>query len=382
MRGGALSDSAKEAVRAGGAGRIEGYDLARALAIFGMVAVNFKVVMGAGGWGSEARPGPEWLQFLTGLLEGRAAATFVVLAGVGVALGTRRAVASGDPQALSSARKTLWKRAAFLFFGGLLFATVWEADILHFYGWYIGIGALLIAFPSRALLAAAALLMIAFPALLLAFSYEAEWNLDTLAYEGFWTPAGQARHLFFNGFHPVVPWIAFLLFGMWLGRQDVLDPAVRRRLFIGGAAVALTIEIVSAALVAQLTRGASAEDAEVVVALLGSEVLPPMPFYMLAAGGTATALIMLAVAFAQRFPGAPWTRALVAAGQLALTIYVAHVLIGMGALSAVGRLENQSLPFAVAASVAFYALAVAFAVLWRKRFDRGPLEWVMRKWSG
>lgn len=377
-----MSDSAKESVRAGGAGRIEGYDLARALAIFGMVAVNFKVVMGAGGWGSEARPGPEWLQFLTGLLEGRAAATFVVLAGVGVALGTRRAVASGDPRALSAARKTLWKRAAFLFFGGLLFATVWEADILHFYGWYIGIGALLIAFPSRALLAAAALLMIAFPMLLTAFSYEAEWNLDTLAYEGFWTPAGQARHLFFNGFHPVVPWLAFLLFGMWIGRQDVLDPAVRRRLFIGGAGVALTIEVVSAALVAQLTRGASAEDAEVVVALLGSEALPPMPFYVLAAGGTATALIMLAVAFAQRFPDAPGIRALAAAGQLALTIYVAHVLIGMGALSAVGRLENQSLPFAVAASAAFYAFAVAFAVLWRKRFDRGPLEWVMRKWSG
>lgn len=377
-----MSDSAKDAVRAGGSGRIKGYDLARALAIFGMVAVNFKVVMGAGGWGAEARPGPEWLQFLTGLLEGRAAATFVVLAGVGVALGTRRAVASGDPRALSAARKTLWKRAAFLFFGGLLFATVWEADILHFYGWYIGVGALLIAFPSRALLAAAALLVVAFPMLLTAFSYEAEWNVDTLTYERFWTPAGQARHLFFNGFHPVVPWIAFLLFGMWLGRQDVLDPAVRRRLFIGGAAVALTIEIVSAALVAQLTRGASAEDAEVVVALLGSEALPPMPFYMLAAGGTATALIMLAVGFAQRFPGAPGTRALVAAGQLALTIYVAHVLIGMGALSAVGRLENQSLPFAVAASAAFYAIAVAFAVLWRKRFDRGPLEWVMRKWSG
>lgn len=377
-----MSDSPKKAVRAGGAGRIEGYDLARALAIFGMVVVNFKVVMGAGGWQSETGSGPEWLQFLTGLLDGRAAATFVVLAGVGVALGTRRAVASGDRRALSAARKRLWKRAAFLYFGGLLFATVWEADILHFYGWYIGVGALLIAFPNRMLLLAAALLIIAFPMLLTAFSYEAEWNLDTLAYEGFWTPAGQVRHLFFNGFHPVVPWLAFLLLGIWLGRQDVLDPAVRRRLFIGGAGVALTTEVVSAALVALLTRGASADAVEAITALLGSEALPPMPFYMLAGGGTAVAIITLAVAFAQRFPAAPGNRALVAAGQLALTIYVAHVLIGMGALSAVGRLENQSLPFAIAASAAFYALAVAFAVLWRKRFDRGPLEWVMRKWSG
>ncbi len=371
-----------DAARASGTGRIEGYDLARALAIFGMVVVNFRIVMGAGGWPLETQSGPGWLQFLTGLLDGRAAATFVVLAGAGVALGARRAVASGDRSALSAARKTLWKRAAFLFLGGLLFATVWEADILHFYGWYIGIGALLIAFPNRALLGAAALLLLAFPILLMTFAYDAEWNPDTLAYEGFWTPAGQARHLFFNGFHPVVPWLAFLLLGIWLGRQNVLDSAVRRRLFIGGAAVALTAEIVSAALVALLTRGASPEDAEVITALLGSEALPPMPFYMLAGGGTAVAVIMLAVAFAQRFPGALWTRALVAAGQLALTIYVAHVLIGMGGLSAVGRLENQSLPFAAAASAAFYALAVAFAVLWRKRFDRGPLEWIMRKWSG
>ena len=378
----AVSDSPQAAPRDGGTRRIEGYDLARALAIFGMVVVNFKVVMGAGGWTTDTPAGPAWLQSLTGLLDGRAAATFVVLAGVGVTLGARRAVASGDPSALSAARKTLWKRAAFLFFGGLLFATVWEADILHFYGWYIGIGALLIAFPNGRLLAVAALLTLAFPILLTAFAYDAEWNLDTLAYEGFWTPAGQARHLFFNGFHPVVPWLAFLLLGIWLGRRDVLDPATRRRLLIGGAAVALTTEAVSAALVALLTRGASPEDAEVIVALLGSEALPPMPIYMLAGGGTAVAVIMLAVAFAQRFPGAAATRAIVAAGQLSLTIYVAHVLIGMGALSAVGRLENQSLPFAIAASAAFYAVAVGFAVLWRKRFARGPLEWAMRKASG
>jgi hypothetical protein len=60
--------------------RIVGYDLARALAIMGMVVVNFKVVMGA----SEA--GPDWLVWLVNLLEGRAAATFVVLAGVGMSL--------------------------------------------------------------------------------------------------------------------------------------------------------------------------------------------------------------------------------------------------------------------------------------------------------
>lgn len=361
--------------------RIEGYDLARALAIFGMVVVNFKTAMAIGNPGPETQFGPDWLRFLTGLIEGRAAAVFVVLAGVGLTLGARRALASGDAAQLAGVRRRLWKRAAFLFVGGLLFAVVWPADILHFYGWYIGIGALLIAARGRTLLGLAALLVLAFAVMLATLDYEAGWDFDTLAYDGFWTPAGQVRHLFFNGFHPVIPWLAFLLLGMWLGRLDVRAAAVRRRLLIGGAAVALAAESVSAALVEWLARGASGEEAEVVTAVFGSNALPPMPFYMLAAGGTAVAVIALAVGFSQRFSRLPGYRTLLAAGRLALTIYVAHVVLGLGVLDALGRLEGQTLPFAVAAAAAFFALAAAGAALWTKRFERGPLEWVMRKFA-
>jgi uncharacterized membrane protein YeiB len=52
--------------------RIIGYDLARALAIFGMVIVNYKVVMGG-------VAGSEWLKWLASLFERRAAATSIVL---------------------------------------------------------------------------------------------------------------------------------------------------------------------------------------------------------------------------------------------------------------------------------------------------------------
>ena len=359
--------------------RIEGYDLARALAIFGMVVVNFKIVMTLG---SDTPPVPEWLRVLTGLLEGRAAALFVVLAGIGMSLGARSALASGDAARRAAVRGTLWKRAVFLFVGGLLFASVWPADILHFYGWYIGIGALFIFASNRTLLATAAFLVLAFVGLLAIFDYEAGWHMDTLTYEGFWTPEGQVRHLLFNGFHPVVPWLAFLLTGIWLGRRDLGASAVRRRILFGAAAIALAAEAVSAALIALLSRGASGEAAGEIAALAGTAAMPPMPLYMLAAGGTAVAVIALAVGFSQRFSHVPGHRALVATGRLALTVYVAHVLLGMGVLEAFGRLEDQTLSFAVAASVAFYAAAVAFAVVWTKRFDRGPLEWVMRRLAG
>ena len=362
--------------------RIEGYDLARALAIFGMVVVNFKIAMAVGAWGVEAQAGPGWLHSLTGLLDGRAAAVFVVLAGVGMTLGARRALSSGVAAELRATRVTLWKRAAFLFVGGMLFSLVWDPDILHFYGWYIGISALLIGCRNRTLLWLAALLVMAFAGMVFTLDYEAGWDFDTLTYSGFWTVAGQTRNLFFNGFHPVVPWLAFLLVGIWLGRQDMLNPSVRRRVLIIGAGVALVTEAVSATLVELLTRNASAADAELIGELLGTEVLPPMPLYMLAAGGTALAVISLCVGFSQRFPDAPGHRALIAAGRLSLTIYVGHVILGLGILEAVGRLEGQSLWFAVTTAVAFYVLAVSFALLWTRRWSYGPLEWVMRRVAG
>ena len=59
--------------------RILGFDIARALAIFGMVIVNFKIAM-------EAQTGTHfWLGFAQ-LFEGRASALFVILAGVGISL--------------------------------------------------------------------------------------------------------------------------------------------------------------------------------------------------------------------------------------------------------------------------------------------------------
>ena len=60
--------------------RVIGYDLARALAVIGMVVVNFKIAMGA------EQNDPAWLVGIVGLIDGRAAATFVVLAGVGLSL--------------------------------------------------------------------------------------------------------------------------------------------------------------------------------------------------------------------------------------------------------------------------------------------------------
>lgn len=353
--------------------RVVGYDLARALAVFGMVLVNFKVVMGAG------HRGPDWLVTLAGLFDGRAAALFVVLAGVGIALMSKRARESGCAKLLAGNRRTLLKRAAFLFVVGLLYTPLWPADILHFYGVYLALAALFLNASAKRIACCIALVITAFATMLLTLNYSEGWNWLTLSYSGFWTPAGMLRHIFFNGFHPVLPWIGFLFLGMLLGRVDLASsPRARRRVFLWGMAVMIVAESISWILVDHFSEGANFLERIDIVSLFGTGPMPPMPLYMFAAGGLACSIIAVTVGLGERFANAFWMRPLVATGQLALTLYVAHVIIGMGILDAAGRLENQSLSFALLAAATFCAISVVLSFLSRKRFKRGPLEALMR----
>ena len=353
--------------------RIVGYDFARALAIFGMVIVNFKIVMGA------EKAGPHWLLDVFGLLDGRAAATFVVLAGAGISLMTRNARLDHDVAALATNRTRLLKRALFLFVVGLCYTPLWPADILHFYGIYIAVGALVLAVSDRQLWGLAAAFVIGFVLMLFVFDYEAGWDWEALSYSGFWTPDGMIRHLFFNGFHPVFPWTAFLLIGMWLGRKDLRDPALRKRILLTSLIVGALAEGLSWLLIEALSNGTADAD---VAALFGTEPMPPMPLYLLAGAGTAIVVIAASIALTERFAEARWIRPIVSTGRLALTLYVAHVVIGMGTLETLGMLENQSPPFAIGSALLFCILSVVFSHFWKQRFQQGPLEWLMRKLTG
>ena len=102
--------------------RIVSSDFARALAVFGMVIVNFNVVM------AYDDDGPAWLEVFVGALEGRAAATFVILAGVGTSLMTRRERANADRAGARRRRRTLWRRALFLLVLGYAFMPLWPGD--------------------------------------------------------------------------------------------------------------------------------------------------------------------------------------------------------------------------------------------------------------
>ncbi|MGB7981776.1 MAG: heparan-alpha-glucosaminide N-acetyltransferase domain-containing protein [Candidatus Nanopelagicales bacterium] len=356
-------------------GRITGLDVARAFAVIGMVLVNFKITMGA----EQGDPG--WLRAVAAAFDGRAAATFVVLAGVGASLGSRRARVSGDPELRRHARAVLAKRALFLFVIGWAFFLIWPADILHYYGVYLAIGALVLFASNRRLAASAAGAVLISLTFLVGFDFFANWDLAEYSYQGLGTPAGFLRNLFLDGFHPVFPWIAFYLFGMWLGRTDLRDRAWRATLTLRAAVVVVVTE--TAAWIVLGPKGGSLERVEDTSWrwLFSVEPIPPLPMYLAAGAGTAVLVIVGSIWLTEHLPGRV-TEPLVATGQLALSIYVAHVLVGMVILDTFGRLENQSLTWAVTTSLVFSVAAIGFSWAWRRRFARGPLEALMRRVAG
>jgi len=352
--------------------RVSGFDLARALAIFGMVIVNFKIAM-------NADTGNQLLMSFAHLFEGRASALFVILAGVGITFMTNKVRVSSDSISISKARLSLIKRGLLLVLIGLLYTPIWEADILHFYGLYFLIASVVFMFNDRILLLVSAMIMLAFPSLMLFFNYEQNWNWVSLTYENLWSLDGMVRHIVFNGFHPVFPWAAFLIFGMWLGRQDLSQKATRKRLFLGSVITLITIESLFYIIRLTIGDGTALEMTnDEVKFLFSTSIIPPLPQYIISAGSSAVIVLIGCLYFSDRFPESNIHKWLCQTGKLSLTLYVAHVILGMGTLEYMGLLVNQTINFSLFSALIFCICGVIFSVMWFKYFKTGPLEWLFR----
>jgi len=348
--------------RAAATARTPGIDVARAIAVLGMVIVNVQGYL-------EAEHGPDWLLFACERLEGRAAALFVLLAGIGVSLRSRRARL--DPAGhLRFERVALLKRAAVLYGVGLLNLHLWSWDILHCYGAYLALATLLLVARPAWLWASAGATLVATTVLQLWVEYDADIEQ--------WTPLGMAAEMLYSGLYPVIPWFGFVAVGMWLGRQNLRSAAVRHRLLT----VALAAAVVGEAASAWADQGFATDALPYeVVALLSSWPRPATATYMVTAGGMAVACICLCISVTERRPAAGWVVALTATGQLAFSHYVAHAIALLIAVRH-GLFDQASVTVAVVYSLVFYAGAIVVSVWWRRRWSRGPLETLVQQVTG
>jgi uncharacterized protein len=352
-------------------GRIEGLDLARGLAILGMVLVNFSI-------DANEQSAAEWLSFAVGAIQGRAAAVFVVIAGAGISLLVRRARLYQRADLLHRGRMTLLRRAGFLLVLGAALLPLWPADILHFYAAYLTVSLLFLNLPSRVLWSSAVAFTMTFVILFFVFDYNAAWNMDA-EYVYVWSST--LRRISFDGYYPLFPWMAFILVGMWLGRQDLHDRQELNKLLKLALSIGVATQLFSWYVTA-FTAPAPATELDSTIGpldLLGTSPYPPGPTYIVTSTAFAIAVIVLSLKAAAAFPKNLLVRMLVASGQLALSIYVLHATLGFLLLDSLLRANQDSLAVAVGTALVFCLVAMIFAVVWRRDFERGPLEFVMRR---
>ena len=344
--------------------RLIGLDIARYLAFVGMVLVNFDIVMSHGVQSNEG-----FFNEFIGQLQGRASATFVVLAGIGLGLSSFKKE--------SQTVNTIVKRSIFLLILGLLNMTIFEGDILHYYAFYFLFGVFLLPFGNRALILVIGILNLLFFGMLLFLDYESGWNFEELTYSGFWTIDGFTRNLFFNGFHPVFPWLGFFLLGMLMSRVLLKKKQVQIKMISWGLIAIIFSEIMSFIISGYVIPA----DSELQF-LFMSDSMPPMPLYFLAASGSALLIIGLCLLVSEKFKESKIYSLIAPAGTQTLTLYVLHIIVGLGFIDAIGFTGTQTSSQAFVAAIIFCILGTIFAFTWSKWFRRGIFELLMRKLTG
>jgi uncharacterized membrane protein YeiB len=359
--------------------RIIGIDVARGLALAGMLAVHVFPTFDDDGTASVA----------TALASGRGAAVFATMAGVGLALVAGRRVSYG-----TGTRVSVVVRALLLLLLGLLLGYVTVAGgldvyvILPYYAIMfllavplLGVRPVPLAVLSLTLAAAATFTVFA----TVGAVADPSDGIDPTIGDALRHPVGLLVLLLVGGAYPAVVWLAYITAGLAIGRLDLRSPRFAGWLLGSGAALAAAAWLASWILLFPLgglhhlrdnaPPGPDWTDARLLWEPWGDfdtywwyAIRAPhsgAPLDVLHTLGFAVAVLGAALLLTRAPLMARLLRPLADAGSMVLTLYCAHIVV-----LATGLLGDH--PYAQ--YVVLLAGMIVFAVAWKRRFTRGPLE--------
>ena len=311
--------------------RLVGLDVARALALLGMMATHLLPSVAPSGeqtWVDE-------------LATGRASALFAVLAGVSLALmtGRRTPLRGGDRVRASLG---LAARALLIALIGLMLATqdTGLAVILTYYGvlFLMAIPFVGLRARSLALLAAAWVVVVPLASHWLR-PYLPPRRYDNPMFEQLEQPGTLLSELLFTGYYPTVPWLAYVFAGMAVGRSDLARRGLQGGLLAGGVLLAVCASFLSREATADLFSRRILLEADLGLFgntptdrwawLLLDSPHSATPFDLAATIGSSLAVIGLCLLVAGALPR-PGVRALAVvfgAGTMTLSLYSLHAVM-------------------------------------------------------
>lgn len=392
--------------------RITGLDTARAVAILGMIATHIFPLLQTTADGTVA---PTWVGMS---LTGVSAALFVVLAGVGISLLTSGSTSIG------TSRIRLSLRAITLIFIGLLLGHAGShvAIILVHYGVLFLMAMWFIALSRRALTITAVVWLIAAPFVHGVFTrfmhlqaggttaYAEDWRLWTspnLA-DLMQQPLLTLWDVLFTGYYPVISFLGYVLVGMAIGRYNLRKAATGGWLAAVGTVTYLLCRGYAAWLltdpdyanrIAQATGtpveqlGASAATGSMINTdlIMGAPewfglAIPHSgaPLDIVSTAGAASAAIGVFLLITRAWLGDKLLLPLSATGMIALTAYVAHVLLtGLWPTQWTGPMPVTDPMWSDVwiMLLVHWAMVIALGIIVYLLGVRGPLEALLRNIS-
>lgn len=357
--------------------RLVGLDVARAVALIGVVAMNYA--------GSLVIPGTDrrfWGRVFdpyTGVLSTRFAAAFVVVAGIGVSLLTERARLGGDSHDVSRARLRLARRGLLLYGVGYFLDFTWPGTIIFFYGAYFVIAALLVRVATRwlVIIGVGAGIVATTVATWSSWRWQRGEPVRWLNVADVDSLQDLAVRTFLDYTHPVLPWIAFLCAGMIIGRHlDTID--VWRRSVLAASAGA-TVAIY---LVATILDRTSSRDGTIVKSLTSLQTYDRSLSYLVSTLAIAVFAVLVTMWLAERYSTSSITISFHRAGQLSLSLYLLHILVFSMFVNWFGWIDGGSLSTALVFAGGYWVVGIAVASWWHHRIGPGPAETLYRAFGG
>ena len=362
--------------------RLPGPDVVRAVALIGVVVMNYHgyLMFRRDGFSASDTALERFFDPFEGPLSTRFASTFVLTAGVGITLLTRRVVADraagveGASRAVTEMRWRLVRRGLALYVLGQLLDVIWPGTIIVYYGAMFVIASLLFTLATRWIVA------IGIGAALAGWwiSVWSFWRVEEGGSVAWLRSPGSDSirryvfDVFVNGTHPLLPWMVFLCAGIVLGR--VLG-APDWRLWCGGLGMLLF---------GLATIVSSMADTAFTDLALSRHPFDRGLVYVASALGTSLVAFAVISWIADRAtgPAAVVVELLREAGQMTLTLYIAHILVFNLVVDWFGWVEPGGLTTALTFALVFWLLAIVAGALWHRRYGRGPAERVYRAIGG
>lgn len=314
----------------------------------------------------------------TGVLSTRFAATFVLMAGIGVSLMSSNRPRSPRRDVLPGVRMRLARRGLFLYATGLALNHAWGGTIIFYYGAFLFIASLIVGLSDRTLVALAGGAIVAAAGLnaWLASRPPGSRRIEWLDPRVVHTVPDLIGRTFTGYTHPVLPWIAFLIAGMIIGRHlERFQHHVRSIALVGGI----------------VTTGAYLVH-HVVSALVADETGPDVfvstePFrrglgYSVTTLGIAVTVFAVVSACVERFARTRWVQGLQRAGQMTLSAYLLHVIVYYALFRWWDVVGSDGLATALIVSTTLWVAVVLASSWWRRHIGLGPAERLYRVIGG